>query len=154
MNTVGLTKIACLLTVFCLISSCAQDVTIERIDLSEIIIGKWVQTRSFDIIDASKDPPPYDWFNVENGFTLELTSDNSFVYTRYGSCMTGTYFFDSELHRIDFFFDCEFDFDGKRVTELTEYIDDVGSNNSTLSITHAYESSREKNIFSYFRRID
>lgn len=154
MNIVSLSKIACLLTVFCLISSCAQVEIIERIDLSKIIIGKWVQTRSFDLVDASTDPPAYDWFNVENGFTLELNSDKSFVYTRYDSCMTGTYFFDSELNRINFFFDCEFDFDGKRVAELTEYIDDVASNNSTLSITHADESSREKNIFSRLRRID
>jgi len=153
MNVINLVRITSLLTVFFLINSCVEYHTIEKIDLSKIIIGKWVQTRSFDITNASTNPPSFDWFNVENGFTLELARDGSFVYTRYGTCMTGTYLFDSELQRINFFFDCEVEFDGKIVTEITEFLDDTVSNSSTLFIEHAVESSKEKNFFSYLRRI-
>lgn len=123
------------------------------VDFSKIIAGKWIQTKSFDLVDFSKTPPEYDWFDVENGFILELNPDNSFTYTKYGSCNSGSYIFDTNSLKINFLFDCEFELNGKSMNQITVQIDDSASDESTLFIDHFNENQERINVFSVLSRV-
>lgn len=143
------------MVIFSFICSCIQEPFLsDQVDYSELIIGKWVQTRSFDLIDASSNPPAFNWFDVENGFSLEISNDNRFVYTRYGSCKTGTYMFDQKLLKIVFFFDCEVNLNGESLRELTEFVELAQFDNSLLFIEHAEQNLPDKNVFSYLKKIE
>ena len=59
-----------ILILFCisvLIIACIKDEEVsEKFDYSEKIIGKWQQTKSYDLVDGSVTPTSWDWFEVEN----------------------------------------------------------------------------------------
>lgn len=148
-------KITFLLMIFTFASSCVQEpILTEQVDFSKLIVGKWEQTMSFDLTDSTSNPPAFDWFDVDNGFSLEFSEDNRFVYTRYGSCETGTYSFDEKLLKIVFLFDCEVNLNGESLRELTEFIELAQFDNSLLFIEHAEQNLPDKNLFSYLKKIE
>lgn len=118
--------------------SCETDDKPPHFEYSNKIIGEWQQVTTFNIKDASATPPIYDWYDVEHGFTLQLFGDGTFSYTKYENCTTGAYFFDSNLAEIEFQFNCEIDFYGEPVTNLTESFAEDPSQNDQLFLMHAY----------------
>ncbi|TVQ17185.1 MAG: hypothetical protein EA361_02920 [Bacteroidetes bacterium] len=138
-----------------LIIACGKDDNApEKFDYSEKIIGKWQQAKSYDLVDGSVNPTAWDWFDVENGFTLELSKDSTFVYTNYGSCITGTYSFNANLLKLDFYFDCDIEFRGESINHLTEFLDEDKTQNIRLLLVHADAGYTEKQSYSMLERID
>lgn len=139
--------------IFWVFSSCSSEIgNPSQIDFSKHIIGKWIQTKSFDLVDASQNPPKYDWFDVENGYTLRLNPDKSFVYTKFGSCKSGTYIFDPEFLKIKFLFDCELN--GKPSKMFTVQIDESASDQSSLLLDYFKDNSQGINVFSVLEKIE
>lgn len=119
--------------------SCGTDDSLPKsFQYSNKIIGEWQQVTTFNILDASANPPTYDWFDVEDGFTLQLFEDGTFSYTNFENCTTGEYFYDSVAAKIEFHFDCEVEFYGEQVTVLTETFAEDTSQNDQLFLMHAY----------------
>ena len=73
---------------------------------------------------------------MENGFTLQLNEDKTFVYTKFNDCATGQYNFNSELSTIEFNFDCEIDFYGDLVTSITESFAEDAFQSELLFLMH------------------
>ena len=144
---------ASLFFIACFIGSCVQDNSPKKVDFFEQIQGTWIQFRSFDLIDITTNPPAYDWFEVKNGFTLELTENMRFVYTKYGTCTTGRYEFGPELLTINFIFDCPVELNGKTVNSLLEYVDQSGLEDSILLLEHSRLNPSQKGVFSYLRKV-
>lgn len=135
--------------------SCGTDDGFETFEYSDKIIGEWQQATTFNILDASATPPTYDWFEVEDGFTLKLYQDGTFNYTKFEDCTTGEYFFDTNLGKIEFHFDCEIDFYGEPVTVLTESFAEDPSQNNQLFLMHAYGIENcEEQCNSILKRIE
>ncbi|MBW6492820.1 MAG: hypothetical protein K0B15_16680 [Lentimicrobium sp.] len=148
-------KILVIFSVSILIIACEKDNNVPEVfEYSEKIIGKWKQIKSFDLVDASVNPTAWDMFDVENGFTLELSKDSTFVYTNYGPCVTGVYSFNANLLKIDFHFDCDIEFWGENINTLTEFFDEDKTQNTRLLLVHADASYTEKQAYSILERID
>lgn len=127
-----------LLALSMILFSCGTDDTLpETFEYSNKIVGEWQQVKTFNIKDASATPPTYDWDEVEDGFTLQLFEDGTFNYTKFEDCTTGEYFFNRDLARIEFHFDCEVDFFGETVTKITESFAKDPSQNQQLFLMHA-----------------
>lgn len=135
------------------IISCEEDVIfIENFEYAENIMGKWKQTRSFDLVDDTIIPNAWDWFDVENGFTLEILEDNRFVYNNYANCISGTYSFDVTSLNIEFQFDCEIEFWGENIDILIEsFWSDLSQN--YLIMVHADATFTDKQAISTLQRI-
>lgn len=127
-------SIVLLITFF--VSACGiEDNVPETLDYSKKIIGTWQLDRSFNLVDASMNPPVYDWFEVEDGYKLSLFDNNTFVYTRFEECTSGEYQYDPVLQKIDFSFDCEFEYQGEMITEFTEFVEQDKSQNGILNLS-------------------
>ena len=128
-----------LISLSILLFSCETDDALpETFEYSNKIIGEWQQVKTFNIKDTSTTPATYDWDEVVDGFTLQLFENGTFTYTKYENCTTGAYFFDSNLSKIEFIFDCEIDFYGEPVTSLTESFAKDPSQNIQLFLMHQY----------------
>ena len=123
-------------------------------DYSKKIIGKWKQIKSFELINSSKNPQEGDWIPVENGFIVEFKIGNDFIYSKYGTCMEGSYSIDSKLGKIDFAFDCEIEFDGKKIQNLTEEFEINNSKNSQIYLWHPREIPTGKGIASLLEKVN
>jgi hypothetical protein len=121
--------------------SCGTDNTLhETLSYSNKIIGEWQQIQTSNITDASTNPATYDWSEVVDGFTLQLSEDGTFNYTKFEECSTGKYIFDGNLAQIEFTFDCEIDFFGESVTKITESFAEDISDNNQLFLMHQFGS--------------
>lgn len=138
-----------------LLVSCGTYDTPPHFDYSNKIMGEWKQVTTFNIQDSTATPPTYDWYDVEDGFTLQLSEDGTFIYTKYESCTTGEYFYDPKLSKIEFNFDCEIDFYGEPITSLTEYFAADPSQNIQLFLMHKYgPEGCEEECNSILKRIE
>lgn len=135
--------------------NCGGEELPDTFDYSEKIIGTWQQDRTFNLVDATRNPAAYDWFYVEDGFALSLFEDRSFIYTKFGACTSGNYVYDSVLHKIEFFFDCEVEFDGEMVNKIIEDLEQDNKQNNKLTLyPRRINSQCEINCASIFRRIE
>ncbi|MDP5229058.1 MAG: hypothetical protein NWQ38_01595 [Cellulophaga sp.] len=103
-----------------MLSCINEDTQSDWFDISGKIIGEWQQVQAFNLKDASTVPPRFDWDDVANGFSLQLSEDGTFRYTKYGECNTGRYIFNNDLAEIEFQFNCEIIFNGVATNKLTE----------------------------------
>ncbi|AWH74662.1 hypothetical protein DCS32_10995 [Dokdonia sp. Dokd-P16] len=130
-------KICFLVIISFIAFSCETDnVNDGNNSYSKKIIGKWQQVRSFNLEDDSMTPAVYVWEEVDNGFTLQLNDDKSFIYTKFEGCSTGTYFYNDELSSITFDFNCEINFHGNLVRSLTESFAEDLTRNNLLFLMH------------------
>ena len=135
--------------------SCFGDEQPETFDYSEKIIGTWQQDRTFNLVDATRNPAAYDWFDVEDGFILSLFEDRSFIYTKFGTCTSGNYVYDSILHKIEFFFDCEVEFQGEMLDKIIEDLEQDNKQNNKLTLfPRRVKSQCEVNCAYIFKRIE
>ncbi|MFC0263034.1 hypothetical protein [Fontibacter flavus] len=127
-------SIVLLITFF--VSACGiEDNVPETLDYSKKIIGTWQLDRSFNLVDASMNPPAYDWFEVEDGYYLSLFDNNTFIYTRFEECNSGEYQYDPVLQKIEFSFDCEFDYQGEMMAKFTEFLEQDKRQNDILNLS-------------------
>ena len=91
-----------------LFSSCISSDDSDELDqISNKIIGSWIQIEEYNIENANVSPPVYKWVEVEDGFELSFFQNGDFIYTKYSTCFTGTYEVEQGSNRIRFDFDCE-----------------------------------------------
>ncbi|TXD53221.1 MULTISPECIES: hypothetical protein [unclassified Polaribacter] len=109
----------------------------ETSSYSKKIIGEWQQVQTFNILDASATPATYDWFEVADGFILQLFENSTFKYTIFKECFTGNYIYNDNLAQIEFNFDCQINFYGKSVTKITASFAEDPSDNNQLFLMHA-----------------
>jgi hypothetical protein len=132
-----------------------ENINTGNIEYSRNIIGKWKQVKAFNLEDDSKTPASYNWEEVNNGFTLQLNEDKSFVYTKFENCSTGKYFFNKELSNIEFDFDCEIDFYGNLVTNITEsFAEDLTESNLLFLMHKQNPNGCDENCNSILERIE
>lgn len=144
-----------LLSLSIFLFSCETDDTPPHFEYSNKIIGEWQQVATFNLKDATTTPATYDWDEVVDGFTLQLFEDGTFIYTKFEECTTGEYSFDPILDNIEFHFDCEIDFYGEPVTNLTESFAKDPSQNNQLFLMHAYRPETcEEECNSILERIE
>ena len=111
-----------LVSVSLLFLCCSTDggVLEEPFDFSKEILGEWQQVERFDLQDNGQTPPAFEWVKVENGFLLNIFDDGTFEYFKFQDCTTGEYVYDEISSNIDFYFECEVDFNGEIVSEIRE----------------------------------
>jgi len=134
-------KIRIHILVLCLSSlfiSCGTDdyAPDEKFDFSTKIIGKWEQVSMFNLKDSTIVPNAYEWVDVENGFTLEFFDEERFEYAKFQDCFAGTYFLELDSDNIEFYFDCEINFNGEITSNLKEDFYSNDYNNEFLNINH------------------
>jgi hypothetical protein len=151
MKTKSNNQLLLILSLAFLFSSCFREFD-QPDDFSAKIIGKWKQMKSFDLVDPNVNPSKWDWFDLNEGFTLELKKDNSFEYTRFGTCVTGMYDFDPKIHKIEFLLNCEIEFNGVMTKNFTEYLDDTFSQKFLLKLFHT--SYTDKQASSILQRVE
>ncbi|UJP65102.1 hypothetical protein [Mongoliitalea daihaiensis] len=125
----------------------------DQSQVSERILGKWVQIQSFDLADGSTNPTAWEWNDVEDGFKLELLKDNNFIYSAFGACGTGTYSFNPTLQRIDFEFDCPIELFGEMTQTLTEYFDMNFNQNQRIILAHSSNAQTQKQAMSMLEKV-
>jgi hypothetical protein len=149
-------KMCLVLILSSILFSCeTENTNAEKNEYSRKIIGKWKQVKAFNLEDDSETPAIYDWEEINNGFTLELNEDNTFVYTKFENCSTGKYFYNIELSTIEFDFDCEIDFYGNLVTTLTEsFAEDLTESNLLFLMHKQNPNGCEENCNSILERTE
>jgi hypothetical protein len=137
------------LLILLVLASCSSDDYVP-FDESQAIIGKFQQVASFDEKDPNAQPlPTWDMFPVENGFTIELFENGTFVLTRY-ECTTGSYFFDDELNNLTLDFDCPIDINGETFTSINEELFQIQEGNYYFS--HEF-NNRDTKVGLYSRML-
>ena len=103
-NNGNMKKMILILTMFILSTGCKEEQQQleeeqQQLDTTSIY-GTW------QFIEKFEHPPGgTGWSEVENGFTLELKSNGSFVFNQFEECSTGR--FQLSSNEISFIYDCE-----------------------------------------------